>query len=395
MNHEVSLCPPSDCTGCFACEAICSQSAISQFIDKEGFRYPRINYEKCIGCGACERTCPVINPIKKYQTGKIYAAWSLDDRIREKSSSGGVFSELALATLRKGGVVVGASMDVNSGYIYHSIVTSEEDLDSLRGSKYVQSNISGSLYRSISIILKEGRVVLFSGCPCQVAGIRSYFKDCENLFCIDLACHGVPSPELFKMMFDELKSAVPHLEKYNFRQLKMWGSCTSPNIVVSNLRQPVLLTGKYTFYQDAYIKGYSLRSNCYSCQYSSVNRIGDISLADFWGIGKMRPIDASYKKGCSLVSLNNERGAYLYNEIKQALFCEEREIEETIEGGNTHFQRSCDRPSERDSFYCDVKSLSIDELIIKYNLSLISKPTIFNKIINKVYNLLRVFFRRK
>ena len=172
-DHDyIELCAKISCTGCFACEAVCKQGAIVRVKNDEGFLYPEIQYDKCISCHACQKVCPVLNPIVKYENGEVYAAWALDEAIRYRSSSGGIFSILAEKILHKGGIVVGASL-FDDGYVMHTAIYSEDNLQKLRGSKYVQSIISNQLYDQIRKALKDGREVLFCGTPCQVAAMRN------------------------------------------------------------------------------------------------------------------------------------------------------------------------------------------------------------------------------
>ena len=158
---SVKLCPENDCTGCGACAAACSQNAISMTFDAEGFPRPQINYDKCVGCNACRRICPVINPLAKESDGEVYAAWALDPKIRRHSSSGGLFTVLARRILRDGGCVVGASLNGETGFVNHVIVQSEDELCKLQGSKYVQSCIEAQVLKTVIGELKKGRKVLF------------------------------------------------------------------------------------------------------------------------------------------------------------------------------------------------------------------------------------------
>ena len=367
-QESINLCKEADCTGCFACEGVCPKSAISQILDKEGFRRPMINQEICVGCHACERVCPVLNPIEKFKKGVVYAAWSLDDTIRSNSSSGGLFTEIAKQILSTGGAVIGASMDNTTGYVSHIIIDKVENLSSLRGSKYVQSLISGSLYKEIRKIIKQDRDVLFAGCPCQVAAVRSYFKDDKHLYTIDLVCHGVPSPEIFANLFRRIKQKIPNLISYNFRDYKNWGVCSNVNVNVNGLIVNKQLNGDFVYYQDAFLKGLMHRPNCYKCQYTTIERVGDISLADFWGIGTYKPIREDFTGGCSMLSLNSAKSMSIFSQIKSNIYCEERDIQETIDGGNEQIIQPSKRPAGRDTFYIDHSTLSIKKLIKKYNL---------------------------
>lgn len=386
MTKEVVLCSQNDCTGCFACEGICPVSAITQMTNKEGFRYPKIDVEKCISCKKCITTCPVLTPVDKFPEGKIYASWTYNEGVRGKSSSGGLFYELAVNILETGGVIVGASMD-SQGYVHHLIADSPSGIDSLRGSKYVQSLIEGTLYKKIFQLLKEGRKVLFTGCPCQVAAVKNYCKGHNELYTLDIICHGVPSPELFAKLYSDIKRKYPKLNAYNFRLLKSWG--VSANINIEGEQNNRTITGPLSYFQSAFLKGLMHRENCYNCVYATKDRIGDITLGDFWGIGQDKPISEQHKLGCSLLSINSSKGLILFQNIKNNIFFEEREITETIKGGNEQLISPSKRPIERDSFYEDAFKMSYKKLSLKYNLNLVKSPSRVKSALVAIYKYVK------
>lgn len=389
MNKEyIELCDANDCTGCFACENACRQSAIIQIKNEEGFRHPKILHDKCISCHACQRVCPVLSPLEKFEVGKVYAAWNKDETIRSQSSSGGMFSVLAGAILKENGIVIGACM-CDDGYVRHIAITEENQLEKLRGSKYVQSLLSINVYTQMKEYLLQGKKVLFSGTPCQVAAMRKTFKQYSNLlYTIDLVCHGVPSPDFFAEFYSKLKKQISNLVSYQFRDYKNWLVCTNVNVNVNGHICNRYLYGNPTFYQDAFLKGYLHRENCYHCQYTSKQRVSDITLADFWGIGKSKPINENYKGGCSMVSVNSEKGNELMKSVKDNIYYELRDIQETIDGGNEQIVKPSNRPAERDNFYKDAKNMSWRKLIKKYNLNLRGKATLFSRIKRKIKQLL-------
>lgn len=393
---DIKLCEVDDCTGCFACLGVCKHHAIQIYKNNEGFFYPVVDVQKCIECHACERICPVLNPIDKNNEGIVYAAWAKNDYIREHSSSGGIFSVLALKILEEGGVVVGAKLFDNN-YVNHIIIDNVEDLDSLRGSKYVQSFLAKELYLDIKSYLAKKKKVLFCGTPCQVAGIRNYIKNNDFLFTIDLVCHGVPSPMLFAELLAKLKQEKKNFVSYQFRDYKNWLVCTNANINVlmnGKIRNEYLY-GDFTFFQDAFLKGYMHRENCYRCQFASKRRMGDITLADFWGIGSKKPITQSVKTGCSLVSINTVKGEFLFEKIQKYIFHEERDIQETIDGGNEQLVQSSFRPLERDSFYKDSFSISYRELIDKYQLELKTPPRFLSVLKKNILKQINLCLKRK
>lgn len=384
----IELCRKEDCTGCFACENACHQSAIIQKKDKEGFLYPHILHDKCISCHACQRACPVLNPINKFKKGIVYAAWNKNELVRSKSSSGGMFSVFAEAILREKGIVVGACL-FDDGYVRHITITESSMLEKLRGSKYVQSLVSQDMYSQMKESFNEGKKVLFSGTPCQVAAIRKTFKRFDSLlYTIDLVCHGVPSPDFFARFLRKLKKKIPNFVSYQFRDYKNWLVCTNVNVNVNGIIYNRYLYGEPTFYQDAFLKGFLHRENCYHCQYTSVERVSDITLADFWGIGKSKPINADYKGGCSLVSVNSEKGRKLMETVRSNIYIEPRDIQETIDGGNEQIIKPSKRPVERDTFYVDAQTMSYRKLIKKYHLKLRQQISLASRVKSKMKKLL-------
>lgn len=389
-NDIIELCLVQECTGCFACEFACKKAAIRREKNDEGFEYPKINHDVCVSCHACQKICPVLSPIAKFIEGDVYASWSKNENIRSKSSSGGMFSVFAEQILSEGGAVVGAQMDEDY-YVRHIVICEQADLDKLRGSKYVQSIISHELYIEIQKRLHAGQKILFCGTPCQVAAIRKAFRNNQLLFTIDLVCHGVPSPDFFAGFMRRLKKRIPNMVSYQFRDYKNWLVCTNVNVNV-NVNGQIstrYLYGEPTFYQDAFLKGYLHRENCYSCRYTTISRVGDITLADFWGIGKERPIDENYKGGCSMMSVNSANGRDLLDIVKDKIFYEERDIQETINGGNEQLVSPTTRTIERDTFYKDANLLNYKKLIKKYNLKLRKKTTILQRIMKKIKSVLK------
>lgn len=389
MNKEyVKLCTTDDCTGCFACENVCSKSAIVRTENDEGFQYPEIQYDKCISCHACQKVCPVLNPIEKFDKGTVYAAWNNDEKIRSKSSSGGMFSAFAEVVLNEGGMVVGASL-FEDGFVRHIAITEYSELYKLRGSKYVQSSINTKVYSQMKKYFMDGKKVFFTGTPCQVAAIRKSFCRFEHLlYTADLVCHGVPSPRFFADFLKKLKHRIPNLVSYQFRDYKNWLVCTNVNVNVNGVIYNRYLYGEPTFYQDAFLKGFLHRNNCYHCQYCSIKRVSDITLADFWGIGKNKPINENYKNGCSMVSINTDKGKELMNAVRNKIYCEPRDIQETIDGGNEQIIKPSNRPIGRDTFYLDAQIMNYRKLIKKYKLSLRRKTSFAFILRTKIKKLL-------
>lgn len=371
------------CTACMACEAVCPQNAISQILDKEGFYYPEINHDICVECHACEKICPDINPVKYNHIGKVFAAWSTDTATRTSSSSGGIFSELAKFFLANNGLVVGAKL-CEDNYVRHVIINDISKLHELQGSKYVQSQLSKELYQNIKKEIKKGKRVLFVGTGCQIAGFIKYFYHFQSqILTIDIVCHGVPSPVFFARFLDKIKKKNPGMESFKFRDFNIWLEMMNFNIRTRKGVKKIYLYGKDSFYHDAFIRGFINRESCFRCQYTRPNRIGDITLADFWGIGKKIPFHHSTRQGCSLVSINTSKGQEIFQAIDDKIFKEQRQIDESMDGGNISLKQPVKRPLGRDTFFIDAATLSLNELIDKYSLSLQRKRTICNRIIGK------------
>lgn len=385
----IHLCSPEYCTGCAACAGACGNNAISFIENSEGFLYPHINYTKCVSCHLCEKTCPVLTPVETHSNGNCYAAWSLDQTIRTHSSSGGLFSEIALSVLMNNGIVIGACLDNSTGRVEHIAIDTPENLTKLQGSKYVQSTISAEVLKLVMRTLREGRQVLFTGTPCQIAGIISLTKNSDNLVTMDIVCHGVPSPKWFQELHTSIKNRIKGFVNYNFRLLSEW--CVYPNVDVKigkRIRTKGL-NGMETCYQDAFLKGYLHRENCYKCKYANTKRVADITVADFWGIGTKRQITDEYKTGCSMLLINTTKGQRIFDAIKNRIYTEPRNVNETIDAGNEQLKQPSLRPNERNSFYADAYSITPSQLILKYNLNYNKKPSVLVRMAVKVKSVVK------
>lgn len=303
------------CCCCTACASICPKRCISMKEDKEGFLYPEADASLCVECGACEKVCPVLHAGEARQPLYSYAAKNKDAEVLKKSSSGGIFSLLAqFAIQEKHGVVFGAMWEGDR--VVHGAIESLDDLYKLRGSKYVQSDVRDSFSQAAKF-LKEGRFVLFSGTPCEIAGLKSYLrKDYDNLLTVDLACHGVPSPKVLSLYIEELK------EKYGVESLQLnfkdkssgWATYS----VTAKSGDKTLFSERAT--ENIYMKGYLhelfSRPSCHNCAFKSFRSGSDITLADFWGIEKVLP-EYKNEEGVSLVLENTEKGDAVIKSVFQ------------------------------------------------------------------------------
>lgn len=300
------------CTGCEACFSSCPTNSIAMKEDRSGFLQPKIVRKTCIRCHICEKTCPILNKeLKSSGETKAYAAINKDDSIRAKSSSGGVFYELAKNIVKQGGVVFGARFD-EQWEVKHDYTETLEGIVPFMGSKYVQSRI-GDSYRQAKHFLEDGRWVLFSGTPCQLGGLRSFLgKEYERLIQVDLICHGVPSPKVWRSYLkDYFKGG--NIQSINFRE-KKHGWLNSQNVIVT--KNDVICENKM---ENPYIRGFLknvyLRKSCYDCQFRSYHRSSDITLGDYWGVNMLCP-QMFDDKGTSIVFTHSAKGEKILSDLK-------------------------------------------------------------------------------
>lgn len=305
-----------NCSGCSACSMICPQQCISMTADIEGFLIPVVDSEKCIECGICEEACPIINPIKKNEIPTIFAMYSLDNMVREKSSSGGMFYYLADFVLTDGGSVFGAALENKK--VQHIGIDDKKDIKKLMGSKYVQSNL-GDTFKKVNDILHNKQKVLFSGTPCQVAGLFAYLNQkrtsVENLYTVDLVCHGVPSPKVFEEYCALIeKKKENKIKNLSFRDKSKGWKNFCLKIEFENGQTLCEPAGK-NMYMKGFLTNLFLRKSCFNCSFKGAERHSDITLADFWGINHVLPKFKDDDLGVSMVMVNSEKGMALIEEI--------------------------------------------------------------------------------
>lgn len=322
--------PVKDCTGCGACSNICPKNCINMIADNNGFLYPQINNDKCVNCSLCEKTCPVLNKeVKENPVDVIcYAAKTNDGSIRKLSSSGGVFSVIAEKILKNNGIVYGAAFDENF-VVKHIGVSSPDNLDLIRRSKYVQSNLNDS-FTAVKNDLNDGKSVLFTGTPCQVEGLLSYLKKpYDNLTTMDFVCHGVPSPAVWEQYKNYLqKKYNSSITNVNFRDKSLGWKRFSMRVEFENgnIYSNASVNDPY---MNAFLANIDLRESCYSCKFKNTIHKSDITVADFWGIDKTNPaIDDD--KGLSLLLVNSEKGNALITETQNQLTITTADIEKAI-----------------------------------------------------------------
>lgn len=357
----VDLISREKCTGCGACDNSCPAKAITMNYDQEGFLYPVIDKAKCINCGKCHKVCPESNEQNilalLHEKGKCYAMMASDE-IRAVSSSGGMFSVLAKYILNQGGIVAGAAYSDDCMTVNHIIIESNDDMYKLRSSKYVQSAINDS-YTLVKKALNTGRKVLFTGCPCQVAGLYRFLGgDNNNLYTADIICHAANSVYAYQSYLSEI-SGGKTIRRIDFREKKNYGWITNLNIYYDDGTEYIEHPDKTKAqWYIGFLKGIINRRCCSSCHYTRFERVSDVTMGDFWKVTKINQ-DWNDKKGTSLVLVNTEKGAEITGQIKEDLkLWVETEIDyEFAKFANGQLVRPSKRHKGRDAFFRELPQI--------------------------------------
>ena len=372
-----------NCTGCSACFAICPQKCIHMECDAEGFRYPTIDKERCSGCSQCKKVCPLNTELDSAGAVPLaYAAYTKDHLLQMQSSSGGIFGEIASMVIRNGGVVCGAAFSDHE-CVAHIIIDNPGDLRLLQGSKYLQSNV-GDSFRQIKQYLDQGRLVLFTGTPCQVEGLLNFLgHEYENLITQDIVCHGVPSAMVWGKYISGLQSSISQeITRINFRDKHQGWKNFSMYFQFSNG-----LEQRTVFRKDAFMKGFLanlyLRPSCYQCHFKTVSRRSDFTLADFWGVQKVCP-EMAHFDGTSLVWVNTEKAKRIWDSLKSRLVCKEVKLEQALQY-NSAATHSVDMPKEREKFFALLKEGSF-EMAVR---TVLPREALASKVLRKVRRFIK------
>lgn len=313
------LCEKELCTGCTACASVCPLGCITMQPDAEGFLRPVVEESRCTGCGLCGRVCPVLFSPDSTPMPQAFAAKNKDETVRGVSTSGGVFTLLAQYVLDRGGAVFGAAYDADFRVV-HRLVERPEELHRLRGAKYAQSRLEG-VFPQVKALLAEGRKVLFSGTPCQVAGLRSYLgRDDDNLLLVDLVCHGVPSPAVWERYLawrSEQAAGGVRPATVNLRSKDTGWSTYSVDIrwpygksyLASNREDPFI---------RAFVGDLCLRPSCHRCSCKGLTRCADFTLGDYWGVWDQLP-SMNDNGGTSIVLVHSQKAKVLWEELSPAM----------------------------------------------------------------------------
>lgn len=358
-----------ECCGCYACKEVCPTNAIEMLQDKEGFYYPHVNKEKCIQCGLCEKSCiKRENPqLVEYQESfpKVYCAINKDETARMASTSGGVFQVLSkYAIEQKEGVVVGVKFDEDMNAV-STLASTMKDVKAFYGSKYVKSEIDG-VYAKVKEQLTAGRFVLYSGLPCECAGLKAYLrKDYENLLICEILCHAAPSPKVFKtyLKFLSIKYNAP-VTNVVFRDKRTgWLIHKCSMVVEFKDRKPLVVNARRNNYFRNFLLDNIQRPGCSKCTFVGRKRVGDVTIGDFWGI---HHIDEEMfdDKGTSVIMVNTKKGAHVVELLKDSFFMKEKSIKELFKYNHS---KPCPYKPEREEIFKRLGKERINPLLESFN----------------------------
>lgn len=389
----------SECCGCGACVNICPRNAITMKEDEFGFLYPSLDQEKCVKCGLCKKACSYHNNENMNLPKETYAAASNNDETLKKVASGGIFSILAEMVIEEDGVVFGATLEHKNEELVpmHIAIESKDELYKLQGSKYVQSAI-GTTYQEAKNYLNANRKVLFSGTPCQIAGLKSYLgKQYDNLITLDIICHGVPNTKWFhdyiKVLEKQLNGKV---YDFAFRD-KSRGQGMNARINYydsKNNKKVVYKDGHLISFFHYFLQMETYRENCYSCPYAGPKRVSDITIGDYWGVynvhaNEMKNSNMSNSKGVSCVLINTGKGKEVFNHVQDRLNMFESTFE-NVAKYNMQLKKPSEYTGQRQKLFDSYRQAGYEEIEMQFQ-----KSIVFKKYIIAFRNALPKSWKRK
>lgn len=344
----------------------CPQKCIGWESGEFGFRYPKVDAVQCIQCKQCERVCPINTSRKILNIQKVYAAVHKDPAVLAKSTSGGAFTAIAEAVFKQDGVVYGVTMQENM-QVQHIRVENEAELDRLRGSKYVQSDTRQTFWQAEQD-LKNGRVVLYSGTPCQIDGFKRFLgRDYKNLYTADIVCHGVGSQAYFDKYIEFARKRYGNIKELHFRAKKYAGWSCGGGVVKTIAGSEKVNEIPYrefdNYYYSYFLSGDIFRKSCYSCQYAGMNRPGDFTLGDYWGVEALH-LSLDTAGGCSLLLINNSHAENLLKEI-QNLQLVETPLEQATRS-NGQLKAPSKISGKREQLMAEYKDMSGEQIQKEY-----------------------------
>lgn len=378
-----------DCCGCGACMSICPKACINMVRDSEGFEYPSVNEDACVHCNLCDNVCPIKNKRNygKEECGLIgFVTKIKDENKRQKSTSGGFFRALAESVLKDGGIVYGVKWDRDYLPI-HSCVESIGDLDAFCRSKYVQSS-TAKTFKDVKMYLNNRKIVLFSGTPCQVAGLKNYLgKEYDNLMCCDVVCRGTISPALWKKQLTELENSFASSINYiGFRE-KLDGFHKTRLVIKMNNGKVYAPSTDVEWISRFFSDGICLRPSCYECHFKGIERASDFTMFDCWNITRLVPSATDDDGGYTTILVRSAAGRKWLNRISDNIDCWQVDYEKAIEYDGIMVNNCVNIPQNRDVFFEDMHNLSMDSLGKKY--SPISFKIMIKEYIKNIWRSLR------
>lgn len=340
-----------DCCGCWACGTVCPVQCISMEEDAEGFRYPKVDIEKCINCHLCEKTCPVINSEADKQNGKqrAFLLQHKDSQILHESASGGAFTAIASYVIRKGGVVFGAAY-TDDFVVCHQYVETIEGLSKFRNSKYVQSEMRGAFAETKSF-LKQGRLVCFSGVPCQLEGLLRYLrKPYDNLITVDVLCHSITSPKIFRMYVNDQEIRFgKDISNIMFRDKTPYGYKYSQMSVYKNGKQVYKEGVDTDVYLRSFFSDVNVRPSCYDCKFKKQHHLTDFTIWDCFDVYKFsKAFDND--KGVTRILANTDKAMRIIEAMKEDAAIMEIPLDAAVDGVKEMYHSVKESP-RRKSFF--------------------------------------------
>ena len=324
-RNNINILNKKECTGCSVCAQVCPHNCIEMIETKEGFHYPVVDEKLCTDCGLCVKKCHALNDNFKNDFKQEFYDVRANDEIRMKSSSGGMFTLIADYVLENGGFVCGASWTEDWLGVEHIIIDDKKDLDKLRGSKYVESSL-GNIFSKIKKLLNENKLVLFTGAPCQVSALNFYLgKDYENLILVDFLCNSVVPQKVWRKYLLEKLKEKKEIEYISFRDKNIFG-CVCGGIYIKFTNGEEYLDRDNDVYMKSFLNHTSVKEECLHCKYRRFERVGDITIGDYWSMVAKEKED----KGISLVKISSVKGSKIFEKIKQ--FCRHKKVNITHDG---------------------------------------------------------------
>lgn len=347
-----SICNASVCTGCGMCVSVCPKSAIKlKEKTTTGHFFPEINPELCINCGLCQKKCPANKEIQFAEPETAYAAWREDAQRQKGSSSGGVAAALYEMAIDKGWYIVGTCQNENL-VPYLKVTNSPEDIEKFKGSKYVQANPQ-MVYKEVRDLILEGKTVLFIGTPCQCQAAKSIVDDPDKLYTVELICHGVPSQKVLK----DYLSWIESQKNRKVTELSYRTPYGEELTLKSGGRRIWKRKRPDDFYLTGFNDGLILNDACYQCKYAKPERSNDLTIGDFWGIGKQEPFTGPGRK-VSVIAVNTVKGRELLKGC-DTLVCHKREYKEAVDG-NSQLQAPKKKHPQYEEFWSNYRQAGIE-----------------------------------